>query len=259
MNFRVKNFLVSMVFPFLFLLFIKVVKFEGFLLYGTLFVGLIIEYFLVFWLYNFNTSPVGFISILLLPVLFFGSFVIVYYYFIVRLNILFELSFMFSFFVLMYYFLSTQNILNLAQFKSISLAQAANTTNNFYTVLSFFISSLAIFLLPNIPNILRFIISTGIFAVILLIFVLLHNIDRLQYAYSIFFYISFIAMISIIYVLNGINTDKVVLISIILSLIFRGILILLHYSSRKILSAFDYFQIFLELAIITFLFNFISK
>lgn len=258
MNFRQKNFLISFVFPFLFILFLRVVRFEGFLLYGSIFVGALIMYFLLYWLLNYSVTPIGFITVLLLPVIFWGACVLLYYFFIVKLNPFFELVLVSTFMVLMYYFASTQNLLNISYYKNISLAQAAHTTNNFYTVLTFFLSILALFLIPNVPNLLKLFISVILFTLILFIFVLLHSLDRSEFMYSIFLYFSVVVLLAVIYVLGFIDTNKVILLSVVLGLVFRGVLTFIHYSARKVLSFFDYFQILMELAVITFLIYFVS-
>jgi hypothetical protein len=251
-NFRLKNFLVSVLFPLLYILFIKVATLEDFTLYGTIFIGMIIEYFLLFWLLNFDVHPQGFLTILLLPVLFFASFMITFVNFVENehLSWIFQVLIVFIFLVMHYYLTTTQSILNISLFRTISLSQAAFTTNNFYTIITFFTSVIALFLPLTLANPLRVILTIIPFAVILGIYVILNNIEHLQYFFALFFYTIFTIIIAMVYMLGVIHPEKFFIIAIVLGLTFRGIVILIQYMSRKVISIFDYIQLFIEVVIV---------
>jgi hypothetical protein len=255
-NFRLKNFLVSVVFPFLVLLFLRITntRLEGFVLYGTIFVAIATQYFLNFWLYNFNVFPQGFITILLLPSIWFASFILIFVNFIVQLHSLYEIMIIGAFLTLQYYFSTTQNILNLSHFKNISLSQAAFTTNHFYTVLTFFTSNLAVFLLPDLSYVLKLASSLVLFIIIIIIFALLNNVQKIQYTYAIVLYAAIIYAVGILYIFNFIMLDRLPLIVIALSIIFREIIILILYYARKVLNPQDYIYLALETFIVAGIF-----
>lgn len=258
MNFRSKNFLVSFIFPLLFILFLRIAAFDGFILYGTVFVGILMQYFLGFWLLNFDVYPNGFITILLMPAIWFGSFLLIYQNFIIDLNVFYQIIIIGVFLVLQYYFMSTQNILNLAHFKNISLSQAAFTTNNFYTILTFFVANIAVFLLPGLTNPIKLAASFVFAVMILFIFSVLNKIDHLQTAYSAFFYFGLTFILAMLYMLGYINPDKILLLVMAISLAFRGIIVLSLYSVKKVIALSDYIQIVLEAGLLFILVGFAS-
>jgi hypothetical protein len=258
-NFRAKNFLVSILFPFLFILFLRIAHFDGFILYGTVFAGVLVQYFLGFWLLNFDVYPNGFITILLLPAAWFGAFLLIYQNFIVDLHLVYQIPIILGFLVLQYYFMSTQNILNISHFKSISLSQAAYTTNNFYTILTFFTTNLALFLLPSLSIPLKFILSFIVSSGVLFIFTMLNKISKIEFFFSVFFYLNFTLLLLFLYVLGFIDPGKVVLIVIAMSLVFRGVIILMLYSAKRVIALADYVQIAIESGILFMLIGVASK
>jgi hypothetical protein len=217
------------------------------------------QYFLGFWLLNFDVYPNGFITILLLPSVWFGSFLLIYQNFLTDLKLVYQIMVIGGFLILQYYFMSTQNILNISHFKSISLSQAAFTTNNFYTILTFFVTNLAIFLLPGSSNTLKLIASFLSFVIILSIFGVLNNLDQLQMIYSAFFYFGFIFVLAFLYMLGFIDPEKMLLLVIAMSLVFRGVLVLSLYSIKKVIAFSDYVQIGLEAGLLFLLIGFSSK
>lgn len=224
-----------------------------------MFVGVIVEYFLVFWLLNFEVHPQGFITVLLLPAIWLASFLLIFQNFITKLDVIYQILIIAGFLFFQYYLLSTQSILNLSHFRNVSLSSAAYTTNNFYTVVTFFISILGIFLLPDVSNLLRFGLSIIAFGIIMLIFILLNQISLRHYAYALFLYISFILVLSVIYASGFINPENILLLVIVLALMFRGIIILILYSEKKIISLYDYVQLIFEVVISGILINYASN
>lgn len=250
MGFRGKNFLVSFVFPLLFILFLQTARLEGFIFYGTIFVGFLTQYFLIFWLFNFDVYPQGFITLLILPALWFGSFIVIYQGFVIKLSFIYQLVIVLMFLILQYYFVTTQSILNLSHFQNISLSQAAYTANSFYTVLTFFAVNLALFLIPGASNILSLLLTIVSFIVISSIFSALNSIDRSQTLFSNIIYIFVISLLLTIYSFGIINPDKIILLTILLAIVFRNIIILMLYSVRKVLSKTDYAQVVFECGLI---------
>jgi hypothetical protein len=238
---------------------LRIAGFEGFILYGTVFVGILLQYFLGFWLLNFDVYPNGFITILLLPAMWLGSFLLIYQNFIIDLPFVYQFIIVSVFLVLQYYFMSTQNILNLAHFRSISLSHAAFTTNNFYTILTFFITNLAIFLLPGTSNTIKLFASFVSFVIILFIFAILNAIEQIQLFFAIFFYFTFIAILSFLYIVGFIDPQKILLLVIAMSLVFRGVIVLSLYSVKKVISKADYIQSALESGLLFLLIGFASR
>jgi hypothetical protein len=253
MNFRLKNFFVSVLFPILMVLFLRNAKFEGFILYGTVFVGVVVQYFLCFWLLNFELFPQGFVTILILPALWFGSFLLIFETFILKLNLVYQIVVTAVFLGFQYYFMITQSILNIAHFKNVTLSQAAYTTNNLYTILTFFLANLSLFLLNDLNVFIKFVISGILFAVILLIYMLLNNINKSQFFFSVASYTFTLLILSFIYSTDVIDSSRILFLVMILGLVFKGFMTLVQYSSRKVLSIVDYSQVFIEYILIFFI------
>lgn len=253
MSFRSKNALISFVFITLCLLFLNIARFSGFVLYGSIVFIMLVYYFLLYWLLNFDVSVQGFITILLLPTITLGAYMLIYYNFIRDLAVLYRIVFTFVFIVLQYYLVLTQNILNLSYFTNVGLSQAALVANNFYTILSFFFVNLSIFLIPEVNIPFKMLFTIVMFVIFYLIFILINNIEVLQYYFGIFFYSIAILIYIIMYISGFINPISSLLTSIVFSIVFRGITVIALYSFRRVISFFDYLQVVFEAALIAFL------
>lgn len=253
MNFRFKNFLVSVLFPILMVLFLRNAKFEGFILYGTVFVGIVIQYFLYFWLLNFEVFPQGFVTILVLPTIWFGSFLLIFETFILKLNLAYQVLITIIFLSFQYYFMITQSILNIAHFKNVTLSQAAYTTNNLYTILTFFLANLSFFLLNDLNVFYKFLASGILFAITLLIYILLNNINKSQFFFSVASYGFILLILSFAYSTDIMDPTRVIFLVMALGLVFKGFITLIQYSSRKVLTLVDYSQVLAEYILIFFI------
>ncbi len=256
MNFRAKNFLVSVVVPVIAIVLLNLAGFDGFILYGTIILAALIYYFLSFWLYNFNVHPHGFITILVPPVLWYSSFLMIYEFFLIDLRVVFQVAIISMFLALQYYYMSTQNILNISHFRSISLSQAAYTTNNFYTVLTFFTVCLGVFLIPDVMIIVKLGIVFFFFFLLYGIFGTLNHIDFPQLVYGVFLFSTVLLLVAVLFLTGLFDPGKLILISIFLTLIFRWMVVLTLFPTRKLLSTFDYFQFIFEITIGVFILYF---
>jgi hypothetical protein len=253
MSFRTKNLLISFIFMFLCLIFLNISSFTGFVLYGTIFFMMLVSYFLVYWLFNFDVYPQGFITILLLPTLTFGSYMLIYYDFVKDLPLLYKVIFTAIFMFMQYYLVLTQNILNVSNFTNVGLSQAALVSNSFYTIWSFFLTNLAIFLIPDIFITVKLIITIPVFIIYYLIFTMVNSIDRYQFIFGGFFYLFIVLIYLVLYVVGFINPLSSLLLVISLAIVFRGITVVALYSFRRVISLFDFVQIFLESVLVGFL------
>lgn len=253
MGFRTKNALISFLFIFLCLLFLNIARFSGFILYGTIVFMMLVYYFLVYWLLNFEVYPQGFITILLLPALTFGAYLLIYYNFIKDIGLVYKILFTLIFMVMQYYLILTQNILNLSNFTNVGLSQAALVSNNFFAIIGFFMVNLSIFLIPNLYSPFKILGSFIAFMVVYLIFVLVNKIENLQLAFGIFFYGVVCIVYLILHLTGFINPQSSLLTVISLSIIFRGITVIALYSFRRVISIFDFVQIGFEAVLIAFL------
>ncbi len=252
MTFRTKNAVVTILFIILCTLFLSITRFTGFILYGTVLFMMIVYYFLIYWMLNFEVSPQGFISVLLLPVLFVGGYYLFYYHFLRDMNIYIAIGSTIVFAIFIYYFILTQNILNTSYFSNIGLTQAALVVNNFYAISTFFIVNLSIFLLPNVQLITKLIASVPVFFLIYLAFVLINNIEKLHLWFGVFFYSFFVLGLVLMYLMSFLNPLSALIIVIILSIVFRGVTVVTLYSTRKLITLVDFGQIFLESILIGF-------
>lgn len=252
MSFRSKNALVTFLFVALCVVFLSITRFSGFILYGTIFFMVLVYYFLLYWMLNFEVYPQGFVSILLLPSILFGGFMMVYYYFLKDLGIYTPVISTGIFLLLMYYFVLTQNILNTSYFLNIGLTQAALVINNFYSIITFFMASLAVFLIPDFTLVMKLSFTLPLFGLVYFAFVLINNIERIQLWFGIFFYALVIGIIILMFFMNFINPISGLIMVIILAVLFRGITVVTLYSSRKVISLLDLTQIFLEAVLIGF-------
>lgn len=252
MSFRAKNALVTFLFITLCIVFLSITRFSGFILYGTIFFMMLVYYFLVYWMLNFEVYPQGFITILLTPVLLLGGYMTVYYYFLRDLTLYIPILSTIFFLGMMYYFILTQNILNTSYSQNIGLTQAALVINNFFSIITFFAANLAIFLIQDFSLIIKLVFTLPFFVLIYLAFVMINNIDRIQYWFGVFFYAVVIISIVLLYLVNFINPISGLIMVIILAVLYRGITVVSLYSSRRVISFLDLTQIFLESLLIGF-------
>lgn len=252
MNFRLKNFLIVSIYLIFSCIYFSITSPSGFVLYGSLIFMITVFYFLVYWLLNFEVLLEGLVSILIPPSVFVGGYLMTYNFFIKDQSLtLIFISIVFMI-ILTYYFLLTQNILNISCYQNIGLSQAAFVVNNFYSVISFFITILGVLLLPETLLFVRFIITIFVFVILFLPFAVINQIDKLHIFYSILNYSSIILILCFSYMLNFINPDNIVLFSVILSIVYRGITVVSQYSVRKVLSIMDLLQIIFESILIGF-------
>lgn len=253
MSFRVKNGLVSFIYMALCILFLSIARFNGFLLYGTVVFMMLIYYFLVYWLFNFDVYFQGFVTILLLPAILFGSYLLIYYNFIKEIQIIYQILFTGVFVVLLYYLVLTQNLINRSHFTNVSLSQAAIIVNNFYSIFGFFLACLSIFLVPDMSNITKIVVSILIFAAFYGIFVLVNSIEYIQFFFGMFSYVIFAAILILLYVSGSINPSTSVLTVLSMTVFFRGVTVISLYSFRKVINWPDILQILAEALVVGFI------
>lgn len=246
MNFRLKNFLITFIDSSLFFLFLRIGRFEPIVAYGMIAVGMTMFYFLVLWLLNFEVYPLGFITIIFPPTLWFGISSLIYINYIVEFIWAGQAFYFLVNGVFLYYFLSTQSILNLSYFKNISLSQAAFTSKNFYTILLFFNGLVAIFLVSGMSTITKMLLVIPLFLLVLIPYVILYGVKFKFALYSSLFFFWIVFQLLLMYVFDLFLAERVILVCIVLGFVFKGITILLSYSQKKLFSLYDGMQLLIE-------------
>lgn len=253
MGFRTKNAIISFVFIGLCILFLNSARLNGFLLYGTIVFMMLINYFILYWLLNFEVHPQGFLTVLALPTITFGSYILIYYNFIRDLDYFYKITLTSAFIILQYYLILTQNILNLYHFENVGLSQAALVVNNFYTIITFFLGVLAIFLTSELTVPIKLLLSIPISLVLYLAFVFLNRLEAVQIIYGIGFYICILIIFAFLYLSGFINPLNQILIVIALAIIFHNLTVISLYSFRKVISINDLLLTVFESILVGFL------
>lgn len=253
MGFRAKNAIITFVFIALCVAFMNAARLNGFVLYGTVVFIMLVNYFILYWLFNFDVHPQGFLTVLALPSITFGAYLLVYYNFIRDIDMVYRIVITLIFILLQYYLVLTQNILNLSHFSNIGLSQAALVVNNFYTIITYFLATKAIFLTPDITAPIKLVLTIPVFLILYIAFMIVNNIDFLQIIFGVGFYIILIAVFSFLYMSGFINPQNLLLIVISLAITFRGLTVISLYSSRKVISIPDFIVNVLESLLVGFL------
>lgn len=246
MNFRQKNAFISYIFIVICIVVLSIARLQGFALYGTILFFGITYYFLVYWLFNFQVYPQGFLTILLLPAATFVSFLLLNVYFIKSLGFpsIFFSTIVFGIF--QYYLILTQNILNRSKFDVVPLSQAALVANNFFSIIGFFFTSLSIIIIPDMNIYIRLFLIFIMAVVLLLAFMLTNEIDLINYVVSVLVFALSTLFFAILFLTSAIEISSIVGVALVQSLIYRAITLVTLYGVRKVISVGDRFQITLE-------------
>lgn len=257
-NFRFKSFVISVIVPFLLLVFYSNLRFEPISFNIVLIITGIFYIMGLYWVMNFEVNTIGIITILLPPTVWVLSGVIFYVNYSDQWNgyvWLFVFG-IYSFFL--YYFVTTQNLLNINYFRPISLSQAAKTAKGFFTVILFFISTNALFSYPNLDNIQKISLLLFVFILVGLPYIILFEVKTVHFIATIFNFSFLIMIILGMFLLDFFIQERIYMLVVISTLIFKGSMMVNVYSVRDNLSFFDKAQFFLELVIIFCLMLYLS-
>lgn len=223
---------------------------NNFVLYGFIVFCMLVFYFVNYWIFKFNIHPKGFLTILPLPSLLLGGYLLFFDVFVRNLQIFWIYIYVFVFLGLEYYLIINQNILNTWLFEQVGLYRAALNINLFYTVLTYFISSLGIFLIQQ-DFITKILMSLVLFILLLIIFTNLieipFRITMLVLISSIFIYF----IVLFLFFLGSIKTENVILVSLGLTILFKTFLTNILYHSYA--SSIDYILVIIESLAFSFL------
>ncbi|BDQ04707.1 MAG: hypothetical protein KatS3mg084_0225 [Candidatus Dojkabacteria bacterium] len=258
MSFRLKSILSVLFFVFVCIFFLENSRLEGFVLYGTIFFMVIMNYFINYWLFDFDLHPKGFLTILLLPAFHLGVYLLIYYNLLKEFSFLYRLLFTLAFILAQYYIVLTQNILNLSHFKNIGLSKAALTVNHFYTVVIFFLAVLAFFLVGELSLVVKLLLTVPVFILLYIIFALINELDNGRIVYTVLLYVFVILILCLLFMSGLIKPYNQILVAMILGILFHNFSVISLYSFRKVVSLPDFFMTILEAILVGALLYFSS-
>ncbi len=250
MSFRVKTILSLVLFVSICTFFLQNSRLEGFVLYGTILFMMIMHYFMVYWLFDFDLHPKGFFTILLLPALNVGVYLLIYYNLLKDFSPLYRLFFTLIFIVAQYYVVLTQNILNRSHFENIGLSKAALTVNHFYTVVVFFLAVLAIFLVGELFLIFKVLLTIPVFVLLYIIFAFINGLDYTRIIFTVLIYVFIVLMLCLLFMSGLIKPYNQILVAMIVGIIFHNFSVISLYSFRKVVSVPDFLMTILETVLV---------